>query len=141
MSAATPATALARSSWAPGAWSIVVSAASRCAALKSNELRNHARIVEQVQASRIQQRQKAEVKLAPIQFGRLIANPMHLEALARPFACISVARHGRDAIGLQCACKLGNGRFRAEGRFAFEHAIEDNSIPLLVRDGARHGVG
>jgi hypothetical protein len=77
-------------------------------------------MVEQLQAPGIQYRQEAKVKLAAIQLRRFIANPVHLEALARPFASISVTSDGRAAVCLQRASKLSNGRLWAEGSFALK---------------------
>src|ERR1700721_3133734 len=97
-------------------------------------------MVEQLHAARIQYRKEAEVKLAAIHLCRLIANSVNLEALTRPFASISIARHGRAVIRLQRARKLSNGRLWTERSFALKQAIENNSPFLNVRYRQRHGV-
>ena len=77
-------------------------------------------MVEQFETSGVQQWQETEIKLGAIQLRRFIANPVHLEALARPFASISVTSDGRAAVCLQRASKLSNGRLWAEGSFALK---------------------
>ena len=80
----------------------------------------------------IQNRQKSKVELGTVQLRRLICNAVLLESLTRPFARITAAEDGANAIGLQRLRKLGDDGRGRERRLPLEDAINprgDKSQP------------
>jgi len=109
-------------------------------ALKPKELYDRARVIEKVDAARVQHRQESEIDFALVLLRRLIRDSVCRESFPRPFACVSVSGHRRDAIGFQRLRELNNYAVRTERRLTLGDAIENRPIVLEVRDRERHRV-
>ena len=78
-----------------------VATASGNPTLKSHQLADKPRVVEQIDPRAIQQGQKVAIEIALRRGRGLIGDAEFAELLARPLAGVAVADDLRDAVGLQ----------------------------------------
>src|SRR6516162_3397464 len=97
-----------------------ISPRPRCATFEPNELRGKARVVEQLDALRVQQRKQVmiDVRLRPR--ARLELDPVLTEADYWPFARVSVAPHAADSEAAEERCTLGDCGLGIKRRPDFE---------------------
>ena len=85
-----------------------ISAAAGRAPFKAQQLRDHARVVEQIDLAGIQAGQEIAINLRLVQIGGAIFDARFLECLSDPLSSISIAADASDAIGLQQRRELGD---------------------------------
>src|SRR5262245_57419992 len=109
-----------------------VAATTRSAPLQADELRQQARMVEQIDAYRVDDREQDSLQVGLGPRREIVCDPMLAKAFAWPLTTITIADDAQTTISFERTGKLTDNALRREWRLDLAQHIDHRHLALLV---------